>query len=199
MATIGRRRPDGTYRARYRDRTGKEHARHFKRKVDAQRWLDEMTASIVTGAYVAPGAGRITFREYAEGWRAVQVHRYGTAVKVEGALRKRVYPVFGDDALESIVPSDIQALVKGMELTLSPRTVIVTYRYISTIFKAAVRDRRIALTPCDGIRCPRTSNHRSRRCQRRRYRHWSRRSQNAIGPWSSSRRAPVCDRVRSSA
>ena len=154
MATIGPRRADGTYRTRYRDRAGKEHARHFKRKVDAQRWLDEMTTSIVTGAYVAPGAGRITFREYAEGWRAVQVHRYGTAVHVEGALRTRVYPIFGDEPLESIVPSDIQALVKGMERTLSPRSVIVTYRYVATIFKVAVRDRRIALTPCDGIRLP---------------------------------------------
>src|SRR3954453_13540336 len=37
MASIARR-PDGTYRPRYRDEHGKEHARHFKRKVDAQRW-----------------------------------------------------------------------------------------------------------------------------------------------------------------
>jgi hypothetical protein len=63
-AAIGPKRADGTYRARYRDRAGKEHARHFKRRVDAQRWLDETTTSLVTGAYVAPGAGRITFREY---------------------------------------------------------------------------------------------------------------------------------------
>jgi len=28
------------YRARYRDEGGKEHAGHFQRKVDAQRWLD---------------------------------------------------------------------------------------------------------------------------------------------------------------
>ncbi|HEV7196856.1 MAG TPA: tyrosine-type recombinase/integrase [Pedococcus sp.] len=155
MATIGPRRADGTYRARYRDRAGREHARHFKRKLDAQRWLDEVTTSIITRAYVAPGAGRITFREYAEGWRVVQVHRYSTAVHVEGALRRRVYPVIGDIPLESIVPSDIQALVKRLEQTLAPRSVIVTYRYVATIFKAAVRDRRIALTPCDGIRLPR--------------------------------------------
>jgi integrase len=122
--------------------------------VDAQRWLDEVTTSIVTGAYVASGAGRITFREYAEGWRAMQVHRPTTTVHVEGALRRRVYPVIGDQPLESIVPSDIQALVKRLEQTLAPPSVIVTYRYVSTIFRAAVRDRRIALTPCDGIRLP---------------------------------------------
>ena len=154
MATIGPKRADGTYRARYRDRAGKEHARHFKRRVDAQRWLDETTTSLVTGAYVAPGAGRITFREYAEAWRAVQIHRAGTVVQVEGALRRRVYPVIGDRPLESIVPSDIQQLVKRLERGLSPASVIVTYRYVATIFKAASRDRRIALSPCDGIRLP---------------------------------------------
>lgn len=56
MASIARR-PDGTYRPRYRDASGKEHARHLERTVDAQRWLDEMTAAMVTGQYVDPAAG----------------------------------------------------------------------------------------------------------------------------------------------
>jgi integrase len=73
---------------------------------------------------------------------------------LEGALRRHVYPVSGDRPLESVVPSDIKLLVKGMERNLSPRSVIVIYRYVSTIFKAATRDRRIALSPCDGIRLP---------------------------------------------
>jgi hypothetical protein len=72
MASI-KRRPDGQWRARYRDDAGKEHARHFARKVDAQRWLDEVTASMVTGAYVDPKAGRITFAEYFAGWAQRQV------------------------------------------------------------------------------------------------------------------------------
>ena len=28
--------------------SGKEHARHFARKIDAQRWLDEEVADLVT-------------------------------------------------------------------------------------------------------------------------------------------------------
>ena len=45
MASI-KKRPDGQWRARYRDGTGKEHAKHFDRKVDGQRWLDEQTARV---------------------------------------------------------------------------------------------------------------------------------------------------------
>ena len=118
MASIARR-PDGTYRPRFRDATGKEHARHFKRKVDAQRWLDEMTAAMVTGQYVDPAAGRMTFREYAERWRATQVHRPTTAAHVETMLRRHVYPALGDKRLGSVLPSDVQSLVK--QLSLAPR------------------------------------------------------------------------------
>lgn len=134
------------------DAAGKEHARHFRRKIDAQQWLDEVTASVVTGAYIAPGAGRITFREYAEQWRKIQVHRPGTQVHVEGALTRHVYPVIGDRPLESIRPSDIQTMVKGMDL--APSSVRVAMRYVSAVFKAAVMDRRIALSPCAGMRLP---------------------------------------------
>jgi len=49
MASIAKR-PDGRWRARYRDDAGREHSKHFARKVDAQRWLDEVTASVVTGS-----------------------------------------------------------------------------------------------------------------------------------------------------
>jgi len=58
MASITKR-PDGRWRARYRDEAGKEHAKHFDRKVDAQRWVDEVTASIVTGQYVDPEQERL--------------------------------------------------------------------------------------------------------------------------------------------
>ena len=122
MASIARR-PDGTYRPRFRDAAGKEHARHFKRKVDAQRWLDEMTAAMVTRQYVDPSAGRITVREFAEEWRAGQVHRPTTAAHVETMLRRHVYPALGHKRLSSVLPSDVQALVKRLSVDLAPATV----------------------------------------------------------------------------
>jgi len=114
MASISKR-PNGQWRARYRDDAGREYARHFDRRVDAQRWLDETTASIVTGAYVAPpNAGRVTFREYAEKWRAMQVHRPTTQAHVEPMLRRHAYPTFGDRPLSAVLPSDVQAWVQRL-------------------------------------------------------------------------------------
>ncbi len=45
MASLARR-PNGRWRPRYRDAAGKEHARHFDKKVDAQAWLDSVTTSV---------------------------------------------------------------------------------------------------------------------------------------------------------
>jgi integrase len=151
MASIAKR-PDGHWRARYRDEAGREHARHFSRKVDAQRWLDEVASSVVTGTYVDPRAGRMTFKEYAEHWRSIQVHRPTTAEVVERVLRRRVYPVIGDRPLGSIRPSEIQALVKSWDV--APATAEVTYSYVATIFKAAVLDQRVAKSPCQSIKLP---------------------------------------------
>ncbi len=152
MSSIAKR-PDGSWRARYRDAAGREHSKHHARKVDAQRWLDEATAGLVTGQWVDPRGGRITFKEYAETWRAVQVHRPSSAAHVETMLRRHAYPVLGDLALASIVPSKVQAWVKGM--TLAPSTVGVVHGIVAGIFRAAVRDRRIATNPCEGTKLPR--------------------------------------------
>jgi hypothetical protein len=67
MASI-KRREDGVWRARYRDAAGREHARHFKRKVDAQRWLDTVTASVVRGDYVDPQTARMTVSAWCQSW-----------------------------------------------------------------------------------------------------------------------------------
>lgn len=153
MASIAKR-PNGKWRARYRDEAGKEHSRHFPRKVDAQRWLDEVTASVVTGQYVAPDAGRMTFREYAEDWRRAQVHRPTSAEKVESILRLHAYPVLGNLELRAVLPSHVQAWVKGLSTKLAPSTIAVVHGVVAGVFKAAVADRRIASSPCQGTKLP---------------------------------------------
>lgn len=142
------------WRARFVDDSGREHARHFPRKRDAQAWLDAQTSSMLTGTYVVPKAGRITFRDYAETWRTSQVFRPRTASLVELALRVRVYPLIGDRRLETLSKATIQSLVATLAERYAARTVTVTYSYVSTILKDAVENRRIARTPCVGIKLP---------------------------------------------
>ena len=160
MSSIAKR-PDGRWRARYRDQAGDEHTRHFRRKIDGQQWLDSITAALQTGTYTDPKSSRITFGDYTERWRSAQVHRATTAAQVETNLRRHVLPFFGDRALGSIRRSEVQSWVKGRSAVLAPATVEVVYRYVATIFRAAVEDRVIPSSPCSRITLPRREQRRA--------------------------------------
>jgi integrase len=153
VASITRRSGEDRWQARFRDQQGREHSRRFDRKTDARRWLDEQSAALVTGQFVDPRAGRVTVREYAEQWRAAQAHRPTTRAHVETMMRLDVYPTFGERSLSSIRLSQVQAWATS--LPLQPATVRVAYTFVAQVFKAAVRDRLIASSPCEGISLPR--------------------------------------------
>ncbi|MDP9021424.1 MAG: N-terminal phage integrase SAM-like domain-containing protein [Actinomycetota bacterium] len=106
---------------------------------------------MLTGRYVDPSAGRITFREYAERWRASQPHRPSTEALYERLLRLHVYPTLGDRRLSSLKRSDIQGWVSKLSEQLAPASVNGCYSRVRTIFRAAVDDRLIAETPCRNI------------------------------------------------
>jgi integrase len=142
--------------ARWRDDAGVQRKRAFERRADAERFLVEVAADLARGAYVDPRAGRTTVREYAERWRAAQVHRATTAAQVETHLRRHVYPMFGDRALASVRPSEVQAWVRGLEQHLAPATIEVVYSFLAGIFRAAVRDRLLVISPCVDVRLPKT-------------------------------------------
>ena len=163
MAHIERRsqkRSDGSqgpvkYRARYTTPDGRERSQTFKRRVDAQNFLTGVEHSLLTGGYVDPRAGRITFKSYAEQWRQRQVHRDGTATGAEQQLRLHVYPSIGDRPIATIRPGDIQAMIQKLSQNLAPSTVAVIYSRVVTVFRSATRDRVVTTSPCVDISLPR--------------------------------------------
>jgi len=124
--------------------------------VDAERFATGMEHSKLTGGYVDPSAGRVTFRSFAEEWRQVQIHRPGTAQSVEQQLRGHVYPVIGDRPIAAIRPSEVQGLVQRLAANLAPSTVEIIYGRVVAVFRAAVRDRVVTTTPCVDVRRPAT-------------------------------------------
>ena len=95
MVSIARR-PNGRWRPRYRDAAGKEHARHFDKKADAQAWLDSVTTSVLTGAYVDPKRTRVTVAEWAGQWLDSKVDLKPTTHRCyEVSLRVHIPPTWG--------------------------------------------------------------------------------------------------------
>lgn len=151
MASL-RKQPSGVWRARYRDDAGREHARHYARKVDAQQWLDEVTAAQVTGQYVDPRAGRVTVAQFFERWSADQVWKPGTQRAKAVAMGSLT---FGDVPVAQVRRSHVQAWVKQLTANgLAASTVHARYAVLRGVMRAAVADRVIASDPSAGVSLP---------------------------------------------
>lgn len=149
------KRSQGRWRARYRGPDGREKSKTFDRKADAERFLTGVEHSKLVGSYVDPDAGRITFGAYAEGWLATRVHRQSTSARVESDLRVHVLPHLGHRPLASVRHSEIQGWVRSRSEVLAPGSVENVYRTVSAVFRSAVRDRMITVSPCEAVALPR--------------------------------------------
>ncbi|QDQ13130.1 tyrosine-type recombinase/integrase [Streptomyces spectabilis] len=143
------------WQVRWRDASGKQRKENFDKRAAADTRAATVKADLDRGLYVDPAAGKESFRAVAERWRTSAVHRSTTVSRVERGLRNHVYPTFGDRPVASIRASDVQAWIKDRAQVLAPSTLEVTYAYLITPLRTAVRDRIIASNPCDGIRLPR--------------------------------------------
>lgn len=153
MASIKRRSENGPWRARYRDAAGKEHARHFDRKAEAQKWLDEVTASIVTGSYVDPKAGRVTLESFYTEWAARQVWVHSTTEAMTMTVQSAP---FAKLPIGQVRRSHVESWVKEMDSRgLAPATVKSRTRNMQVVFRAAVRDKVIMSSPASDIALPR--------------------------------------------
>ncbi len=146
-----------------RDDAGKEHARHFERKVDAQQWLDEVTAAVVRGDYVDPTAGRPPCAAYAGRWEAVQVSSAGTKRIVDNALRLHLLPALGgrrDDVCAARRRPGVREVARGEGARAG--SVRNIYDVTAQVFAAAVDDRVIPSSPCRKITLPQGRDGRGR-------------------------------------
>jgi integrase len=157
-----RKLPDGRWQAQYRPVPGgKQITRTTRRKVDAQRWLDEQTTALVTGNYVDPNAGKVTFGAYFERWAARQVWAPGTERAMRLAARSAT---FWDVPMRLLLRSHVEAWVKAMQTAdrgkgkprgLAPGTIRTRFNNVRAVLRGAVKDRIIAADPSDGVRLPR--------------------------------------------
>ncbi|MEV7606094.1 tyrosine-type recombinase/integrase [Paenarthrobacter sp. NPDC089322] len=161
MASI-QKRPDGRWRARYRDDAGKEHAKHFSRKVDGQRWLDEVTASVVAGTYVDPKTALITFQEWSATWlRGYENNRPSTVRQARTHL-KRINADFGSRPLKSVRPSEVKAWTARLsDEGLAGSTVYALHSRLGQLFADAVHDGLLPKSPVSRRTAPKAGQQRA--------------------------------------
>ena len=140
MASIAKR-PDGAYRARYYDRSGKQHAKHFRRKTDAQQWLDRETAKLVSGAWVDPKAAKITVTEWCRTWlTGYGTRQPGTVRQAEVHIAK-ITEEFGARRLDSIRPSEVKSWTAALHAEgLADSYIYAIHARLAQVLSDAVHD-----------------------------------------------------------
>jgi hypothetical protein len=105
------------WRARYVEDTGKEHAKGFSRKVDAQQWLNKQVSDQVTGTWTDPALSGITFGVIAERWMSTKAARAPkTVAGYRSLLDTVVLPRWKDVPLREIQFDDLQIWITGVSV-----------------------------------------------------------------------------------
>ncbi|MGN8245273.1 tyrosine-type recombinase/integrase [Cellulomonas soli] len=130
----------------------------FDTKDAATAHLEKVGVDQRTGAYVSPAASAVRFEEVAERWFEEQVHQRSTTLAV---IRRRldltILPSLGGVRLSRLDRATVQSAVTSWSSELAASTVRVAYVYLAGICTLAVRERRMAATPCQGINLPRVA------------------------------------------
>ncbi len=154
MASV-KKRPDGKWRARYRDAAGREHARHFDRKVDAQGWLDEVTASIVTGTYTDPSKAKVTVGEWCDSWLEGYSVKKASTVRQARTHIAQIKAGLGGHRLQGLRASHVKTWVASLKDGGAAQSyVYALHARLSQILTDAVHDGMIPRNPCSRRTAP---------------------------------------------
>lgn len=152
--TTGRKVRSGRYgrgkrwQVRYRDPAGESRNRSFDRKVDAERFMVEVSSQLVRGGYVDRRAGEALFASYAESWLDRQIMAPTSRVAVALRLRVHIVPAWGSHALVSITPAAVQRWIRQLQEELAPSYVRLIVTNFGAVMGAAVEDGLLAMNPC---------------------------------------------------
>ncbi|GAA1103466.1 tyrosine-type recombinase/integrase [Nesterenkonia jeotgali] len=155
------------WRARWVEPSGAEKAKAFDRKTDAEQYLKNVTASMVSGQYVAPEGGNVLTREILHRFLSGLDVKHSTLLGYRSAIDAQIMPRWGDVPLKAIATSDIKGWLVAMQRGnpdarlkrerdgLSSGSARKTGQVFSMALDVAVHDRLIARNPMENVKLPR--------------------------------------------
>jgi integrase len=105
--------------------------------------------------FVDPKAGRVLFRDAAETWLGQHLGADSSIATYKSVLRAHIDPAIGHKPIGTIRREDIKALIAAMHRKgLSASRIGCAHLVISAVLAEAVRDRKLAESPCADIQLP---------------------------------------------
>ncbi|MEV6569994.1 site-specific integrase [Streptomyces sp. NPDC051577] len=145
------------WQARYDGPDGGEITSLWATRTEADKEIVKQEGAKLTGSWIDPKAGKVTVKAYAlETWLPAQNIIGRSVTEYRGALDRYLIPEWGPREIRSIKPSEAgawqQLLTSKYKLSGGyPNRVA---RYVRGVFRLAVIDRVIAVSPFDGIKAP---------------------------------------------
>ncbi|MEU4801226.1 hypothetical protein [Actinosynnema sp. NPDC023587] len=146
----------GKFRANWREPDGKQRAKTFKTRKEANAYLAEVESSKNAGRYVNPHAGRTLFAVVAERWLASRNDQPTTIARDASIMANHVLAKWAGWPVGRIEHLDVQDWVTELGGRLAPATVAECHRLMRAVLGAAVRHLLIGSNPSSGS-CARSS------------------------------------------
>lgn len=137
------------WRARYVDPQGREQAKRFRRKVDAERWIETRRAAVVRGDHVSTRDARTTVDQWCEAWLDAYGSRKASTVRQARVHVRQIVAEFGPLALLDVKPSGVKSWTARLRREgMSTSYVYALHGRLSQIMGDAVHDGLIPRNPC---------------------------------------------------
>jgi integrase len=145
-----------SWRARYRDAARREHAKHFERRVDAERWLRQQTSRLDRGEWTDPALGKVPVGEYVREWLAGKPKlKQSTRKTYDNLIRCHILPTWERVPLSAVQHEQVAAWLRQLhENGLSASRTRQVFTVFAQALDMAVRARRIAANPARGVELP---------------------------------------------
>jgi integrase len=146
-----------SWQARWRDPAGKDRARNFARKADAERYLVSVESDKLTGRYADPRLGRMKLEEWITEWQSTRTNLTAqTRLRDDASIRNHILPSIGGVPIGRLQPAHVARWVAELDSNgLAPATVRKAYQLLSATLASAVDNGLIPMSPCRRIQLPR--------------------------------------------
>jgi integrase len=144
---------------RYRTTGGRSSRQHEQAFGDDLREAEDFALKVEhdkrAHVFIDPKAGRVLFRDAAEAWLGQHLGADSSIATYRSVLRVHIDPVIGGKPIGAISREDIKALIAGMHRKgLSASRIGCAHLVVSAVLAEAVRDKKLAESPCTGIQMP---------------------------------------------
>lgn len=134
---------------------GKWRDKHFARRAEAEKFDAKKKSEKDQGIYIDEKAGEVLVRDFTDSWLKTLTLRPNTVEHYTRIFRKHIVPHLGHLQMNRVTRDHIRGWVKIMaDGGYAASTINVYYTLIAGLFKSAMYDHAIGVTPCRKIALP---------------------------------------------